>query len=281
MRLPLLLPLLPLLACAGSTDSQTRHAKPPKPTADTDTDADADTDTDTDADTDTDTDTDPWAADDNTVNPVEGIDVSHWNGDIDWSRVAADGIVFAISKCTESDYYTDDTFPDSQAGARGEGIIFGGYHFASPDDSSGAEQATFFVENGGGWQPDGLTLPGVLDIEYNPYGDTCYNLSRSEMEDWVADFSDTYTALTGRPPAIYTNADWWNTCVGDSAMPGVNPLWVAYWGSGTPTLPTGWTTYDLWQYSSEGSVDGVSGDLDVNRFPGTMHDLRMFANDTE
>jgi GH25 family lysozyme M1 (1,4-beta-N-acetylmuramidase) len=285
MRLPASLSLLALASCADSADITTRQARPGAldPSGDTDSDADTDTDTDTDSDTDTDTDTDAdttWVGDDTTTSPVTGIDVSRWNGYPEWDQVAADGFVFAIVKATESDYYTSVTFADQYDGAADQGLIRGAYHFAVPDDTDGATQATFFVENGGDWSPDGQTLPGVLDIEYNPYGQTCYDMSKSEMVDWVTDFVDTYIALTGRAPMIYSNADWWNTCVGSSDIPDVVPLWVAYWSSGTPTLPGGWSDYTFWQYSAEGAVGGISGDVDLNRFPGSLHDLRMFANDT-
>lgn len=69
---------------------------------------------------------------------------------------------------------------------------------------SGADQANYFVDNGGGWSADGKTLPGALDIEYNPYGDTCYSMSASELTNRIADFNATYRARTGRDVVIYT-----------------------------------------------------------------------------
>ena len=249
--------------------------------ADTDADSDADTDADADSDTDADSDADadPWAGDDTSNSWTYGIDVSHWQGSIDWSRVAADGIQFAVAKATEGDYYTDDEYNGNYRGARAAGIMFGGYVFAIPDDTDGATQADFFVENGGDWTDDGMTLPGVIDIEYNPYGDTCYGLSKNEMQKWVRDFNDEYIALTGRAPMVYSNQDWWNSCVGDSDLPDTNPLWVAYWSSGSPALPSGWSDYVLWQYSDDESVSGVSGGVDADKFRGSQRDLRAFVLD--
>jgi GH25 family lysozyme M1 (1,4-beta-N-acetylmuramidase) len=195
--------------------------------------------------------------------------------------IPSPGVRFAITKATESDYYESVTFVDQYEGAYEAGLIRGAYHFAVPDDSDGATQARWFVENGGDWVADGWTLPGVLDIEYNPYGDDdCYDFSKAEMIAWIEDFRDTYTALTGRPPMVYTNQDWWNRCVGTSSLPDTLPLWVAYWGSSSePPLPSGWDDYTFWQYTAEGSVDGVSGDVDTNRFPGSERSLRAFALD--
>jgi GH25 family lysozyme M1 (1,4-beta-N-acetylmuramidase) len=84
--------------------------------------------------------------------------------------------------------------------------------------------------------------------------------------------------LTGRYPLIYTNANWWNTCVGSDAGAD-NPLWVAHWGASSPTLPTGWSTYTFWQYGAEGVVDGIRGDTDENQFPGNHSALVSFADD--
>lgn len=281
----LLLPFW-LTACAPEDAPVVRraHRSPPPADdsgddADSDTDTDTDTDTDADTDSDTDADPDPWAEDDSTNEWTFGIDVSHWQGTINWSSVAADGIDFAVAKVTEGDYYVDDEYENNYAGARAAGLMFGAYAFAIPDDSDGATQADFFVNNGGGWVDDGWTLPGVLDIEYNPYGDTCYDLTRGEMKQWITDFNDEYIAQTGRAPMVYSNQDWWNSCVGDSDLPDTNPLWVAYWSSGSPALPSGWSDYVLWQYTDDESVNGVGGGVDGDQFHGSQRALRAFALD--
>lgn len=249
-----------------------RHDEDTAADADTDTDTDSDTDSDSDTDTDTDTDAD-------IPGPLTGIDISHWNAVSDWGAVKRAGIYYSNAKATEGTYYTDDTFWDSNDGARGRGLLSGAYHFAIPDDSSGAEQAEFFVDNGGGWTADGQTLPGTLDIEYNPYGDTCYDLSNSAMAAWIRDFNDTYKDLTGRYPMVYTTANWWDSCVGSDAFGSVNPLWVAHYGASSPSLPDGWSTYVFWQYTSEGSVDGIDGDVDMNVYQGSLNELIAFADD--
>lgn len=84
-------------------------------------------------------------------------------------------------QATEGTTYIDSSFSSHYSGATTAGLIRGGYHFAHPDASTGAAQATFFLAHGGGWSNDGKTLPGMLDIEYNPNGATCYGLSASAM----------------------------------------------------------------------------------------------------
>ncbi len=214
-----------------------------------------------------------------TGDPPWGVDVSHWQGDIDFEAMADGGFSFVYAKSTEGTYYIDDAFPEESGGAFDAGMYRGAYHFAIPNDSSGAEQAEFFIDNGGGWIDDGQTMPGVLDIEWNPNsGNDCYDMSQSEMEDWIADFADTYLALTGRDTVIYTSKTWWNLCV-DSPNFTVNPLWVADWGNATPDLPTGWSTYTFWQVDAYGSVPGVSGNCDVDVFNGPPSGLRALALD--
>src|SRR5205085_4746583 len=130
-------------------------------------------------------------------------------------------------KTTEGTGFISSYFTKQYTGAYQAGIIRGAYHFARPNISSGAVQADYFVSHGGGWSADGMTLPPALDIEYNPYGSTCYGLSQSSMVSWIRDFSNTVHTRTGRYPVIYTTTDWWTTCTGNNGGFGAtNPLWV-------------------------------------------------------
>jgi hypothetical protein len=92
--------------------------------------------------------------------------------------------------------------------------VRGAYHFGLPDRSTGAAQAQWFATHGGAWSADNQTLPGALDIEYNPYGATCYGLSQSAMVGWLTSFVTEYQALDGRWPIVYYDANWWQTCTG-------------------------------------------------------------------
>lgn len=129
---------------------------------------------------------------------VQGFDISHYQGTVDFASAYSSGARFVIIKATEGTSYTDPGFSSHYTGATNAGFIRGGYHFAHPDESSGASQATFFLAHGGGWSNDGKTLPGMLDIEYAPSGDSCYGLGASAMTSWIADFVNTYHSKTGR-----------------------------------------------------------------------------------
>lgn len=204
---------------------------------------------------------------------VVGLDVSDHQPVIDWSTVAADGAQFAYIKATEGTGIVNADFASQYDGAYQAGLIRGAYHFALPDESSGAAQASFFVANGGGWTADGHTLPGALDIEYNPYGPECYGLSQSAMVSWIASFTDTYEALTSVWPVIYTPGDWWARCTGNyGGFAARDPLWTVSYGTAAGTLPAGWNTYTFSQYASSGTFPG-----DQDTFNGSTSQLQQIA----
>jgi GH25 family lysozyme M1 (1,4-beta-N-acetylmuramidase) len=128
----------------------------------------------------------------------QGIDVSGFQPNIDWNAVKANGVEFAYIKATEGTSkhelselsfgpldrmslafpaYTSPEFSKQYTGATNVGLIRGGYHFAQPSAGSGADQANFFLANGGGWSSDGRTLPGALDLEGR------YNISMCDGRD--------------------------------------------------------------------------------------------------
>ena len=111
------------------------------------------------------------------VSGTLGLDVSSFQGAVNWATVAANGAKFAYMKATEGTYYQNPDFAQQYNGSFNNGLIRGAYHFATPNTTAGSVQADYFVAHGGGWSADGKTLPGLLDIEYNPYGAECYGLS--------------------------------------------------------------------------------------------------------
>jgi GH25 family lysozyme M1 (1,4-beta-N-acetylmuramidase) len=206
-----------------------------------------------------------------------GIDVSHYQGTINWTSVKSAGIQFAYIKATESTTYKDPTFNANYLNAYNAKVIRGAYHFARPDLSSGASQATYFASQGGAWSADNLTLPGMLDLEGG-----CYGKSASSMQSWVQDFYTTYKSRTGRDVVIYTSPSWWNSCTGGwGGMSARSPLNVAHWTTASsPTIPSGFPFWTFWQYSDSGSVSGISGAVDRDRFSGTSARLLALANNT-
>jgi GH25 family lysozyme M1 (1,4-beta-N-acetylmuramidase) len=199
---------------------------------------------------------------------VEGIDVSHWQNTIDWTKVAAAGKKFAVIKATESTDYVDPLYATNHAAAKANGIWTGGYHFARPDSSAGdaVKEAAWFaskVNLGAG------DLIPALDLEVSG------GLSVSALQSWVTTFMGEMTKRTGVRPMIYTSPAFWKKYMGDTsalAAAGYQVLWVAHWGVSAPTVPAstwggkGWT---FWQYSNCGTVSGISGCVDLDRYNGT------------
>ncbi|KIK20796.1 glycoside hydrolase family 25 protein [Pisolithus microcarpus 441] len=165
----------------------------------------------------------------------QGIDVSDYQPNIDWTTVVDNGISFVYIKATEGTSYISPTFSSQYTGATDAGLIRGGYHFAHPDESDGETQANYFLAHGGSWSADGITLPGALDIEF-----------------------------------IYTTTDWWSTCTGNSAsFANDSPLWIADWSSTLGALPAGWAYTPFWQYADSGPNPG-----DADLWNGDTNGLR-------
>jgi GH25 family lysozyme M1 (1,4-beta-N-acetylmuramidase) len=198
---------------------------------------------------------------------LPGIDVSHYQHEIDWTQVAASGIRFAFQKATEGTGYVDPTYATNRAGATANGIVFGAYHFARPDlhPFDPVPEADHFVDTAQLGQ--GNLLP-VLDLERS--GD----LSQSELTAWIVGWLDRVYERTGVRPIVYTSPNGWLNRTGDTtavADAGYTTLWVAHWDTPTPRVPAndwqgyGWT---FWQYSNCEQIPGIGGCVDGDWFDG-------------
>lgn len=204
---------------------------------------------------------------------TRGQDVSNYQGSVSWAAQWSAGSRFAYVKATEGNYYTNPSFAQQYNGSYNVGMIRGSYHFAIPNGTTGAVQADYFVAHGGGWSADGKTLPGALDIEYNPYGATCYGLSQASMVSWVRSFLNEYHSRTTRWAVLYTTTDWWSSCTGNySGFWADDPLWLARYASTPGTLPAGAPTWSFWQNASSGPLAG-----DQDQWNGSLDRLKALA----
>ncbi|KAK8044895.1 Glycoside hydrolase- superfamily [Apiospora rasikravindrae] len=175
------------------------------------------------------------------------------------------------NKATDGTSFIDPKFSEHWTGASSAGLIRGAYHFARPNSGSGSAQAAFFLAHGGGWTKDGMTLPGMLDLEEG--SSQCYGLSASAMVTWIRDFSNTYHAKTGRYPMIYTNPSWWMACTNSSKeFAKTNPLVLARYSSSIGTIPGGWPYQTIWQYTNKYAYGG-----DGDKFNGDEAGLKKLA----
>lgn len=196
---------------------------------------------------------------------LEGVDVSHWNGTIDWAKVKASGRAFAIVKATEGTTFVDNKFATNWAAMKQEGLIRGAYHFFHSDDDP-IEEADHFLATIGTLEPG--DLPPVLDMEVSD-GQPASVIAANAIA-WL----DHVAAATGMKPILYTGPNFVNNTIKNP--PGLEEhavLWVANWGVSCPNVPAPFTSWGYWQYSATGTVPGISGDVDLNVFNGPLDAL--------
>ena len=198
-----------------------------------------------------------------------GVDVSRWQGTIDWHALKQAGIVFAVIRATIGDFLTDDKFTENWLEAKQAGIFRCAYHVLRPDIDAVAQIAHF--EDVVGEAGD---LPHVLDVELTG------NQPDRVIQQRTFDSLREMEARFGRAPIVYT-ADWfWTPHIGDQPWVEGYDLWVAhyYWPQvKTPRIPAGWMVWRIWQHSNRGRVSGIQGNADLNWFGGTMEDLIAYA----
>lgn len=197
---------------------------------------------------------------------VRGVDVSVYQGEIDWTVLAAQDIDFAYIKATEGSSWVDPQFEANWAGAAGTTLLVGAYHFMS-FESSGEKQAAHVIDT----VPDGATLPIVVDLEY--YGEffdapPSRELVASILDPLLQKLEDHY----GTPPMIYATPEAYDRYLA-GAYPD-NPIWIRSI-AGTPEMKDDrdWT---LWQYSNRDRLDGYVGEeeyIDMNVYRGTREEL--------
>lgn len=196
---------------------------------------------------------------------LPGIDVSHFQGNVDWARVKAAGNVFGYAKATQGLTEVDPKFSENWAAMGKAGILRGAYHFYQTDDDPDKQLAQFTstVTLGPG------DLPPMVDVEIESKNGIEGSLA-AELAQFLTGLQSHY----GVAPFVYTNSPFWNAHIGKSL--GEYPLWIAEYGVKKPKLPKGWTVYSVWQHAQTGKVDGVSGDVDVDCFNGSAEQLEKF-----
>ena len=224
---------------------------------------------------------------------IEGVDVSNWQGNINWAAVPNNEIRFAFIKASEGTSYTDAYFQRNWEGAGSRGIYRGAYHFANPAGSTVDEinadasaEAYWFVSRVAavGGMGGSLDLPAVLDLEYpgnynanSPASYRCWNMSQWQLAQWARTWLGTVYSLTGKLPILYTNSDYWNNCDGAPAdIAASYRLWLASWGVSNPSIPRPWSSWTFWQ-NGGAPVAGIGSSIDHNYFCCDERSLQALA----
>ena len=197
---------------------------------------------------------------------VYGIDVSRWQGDIDWSKVAADGITFAMIKCGGGDdgLYEDRKFKQNIQGALANGIQVGIYFYSGATDAKTAyDEASFCINLIKDYQ---ITYPVAFDWELKT-GDY----------DQVTQACETFCNVVksyGYQPMVYSNRNRWYDNFDGEKLAGKFKVWMACYWSEYYYTSTRWAYgddlasfkwhYDMWQYGVTDTVDGIDGYVDMN-----------------
>ena len=196
------------------------------------------------------------------------VDLSHWQSGprgaaIDFRAVRASGVAAVILKATQGSSWTDSTFVERRAAAETVGLWVGAYHFA--DASDPAAQAAHFLSLAG-------EVPRLaVDIEANAISND--SVSVEQAAELVARIHQA----SGKLPAVYMGR--WGPDGSGSGLPNSVlarcPLWLPEYGN-NPLPPAGWDSWTIWQYTAAGTVAGIAGSCDRNRFNGTADDLAVW-----
>jgi lysozyme len=199
---------------------------------------------------------------------VEGIDVSIYQGTIDWTKVKAAGIQFAYIRVSDGTGSHDSKFASNWANARAAGVLRGVYQFFREDEDPIA-QADLLLDAMGALEPD--DLPPAIDVE------SVDGASGATIVANVKAWMDRIEAGSGRRAIIYTGRPFWDSNTGSSTAVSDHPLWIPNWGVTCPSISVAWSGWGFWQYSSTGMVSGISGAVDLDRFNGDRDALLAFA----
>lgn len=201
---------------------------------------------------------------------VKGLDVSHWQPTVDWSRVKASGHEFVFLKATEGLTFRDKSFEGHREGARKAGLLVGAYHFFRPNLDPKAQAVHFAKVVGPLAEND---LPCVFDWEVSDGHPSADDVQEARI------FLQTIKDLTRKNPILYSGPYFLNSFgLGEEFKQ--YPLWIAHYGTKAPLVPAPWTYWSFHQFTDKGIVPGVGSDKtgeDSNVFNGSLEQLKKFT----
>jgi GH25 family lysozyme M1 (1,4-beta-N-acetylmuramidase) len=207
-----------------------------------------------------------------------GIDVSHWQGQIAWTSVAAARPKYVYIKASQGSNYVDPRLVANIEGATGEGLPASCYHFLSANTGVQKQIDNFLRRYEPHHRPD--RLPPCMDLEWD-YNASGVDRWADKSSQFIADKSLRWlekveTAL-GIRPIFYTNRSWWNDRLGaDNQTLSDYGVWMSRYGGYGKSEPAMMSGYDwvMWQFTDRGSIAGIAGRIDVNLsgpgFPGSV-----------
>ncbi|WP_083330532.1 MULTISPECIES: glycoside hydrolase family 25 protein [Pseudoalteromonas] len=200
------------------------------------------------------------SADNDSVSVVQGIDVSHDQGQVDWQQVAQSGIAFVYLKATDGITYTDPKYFDNLAAIKNTSLAVGAYHFFEAEDAPEQQLNNFLSRIKG----KGLTLAPMVDVEITR------EQSAEQIKSRLHEFLTGLEQQLGCKPLVYSNSSLWQANIGPSFND--YPFWFAHYGD-TMNPPEGLENIQIWQYSQTGTVAGINTLVDLDKVLDGKHAL--------
>ncbi len=199
---------------------------------------------------------------------TQGVDVSKWQGTINWTKVLAGDVHFVIARVSDGTYL-DVQFDSYWKALESAGVVRGAYQFFEPATDP-IVQADILLSKMGPMKPG--VLPPTLDVE------AAGGKTPAQVEAAVKQWIDYVSAKLGVTPIIYTGAWFWDPSVASSAQSKL-PLWTSnYCSNCCAKVPTAWTDWLIWQWGDTGTVAGISGACDMDEFNGDLAALQAYVS---
>lgn len=198
-------------------------------------------------------------------NNLKGIDVSNWQGNINFKSVKNEGIEVVYIKATEGDYFKDSYAKQNYERAKAEGLKVGFYHFFKLNKNA-KRQAKYFIDYLNEIEATDYDCKLALDVE------TTEGRSAYELTTLCIEFLEEVRKITNRDVVVYTYTSFANNNL-DNRL-GAYPLWIAEYGVKAPKDNRVWSSWIGFQYSDKGNVAGVSGNCDINEFKEEILDVK-------
>ncbi|MBD5139191.1 MAG: hypothetical protein HDT24_07770 [Ruminococcus sp.] len=187
---------------------------------------------------------------------LRGIDVSKWQGNINWKKVSVSGIDFVMIRSSFGSEHTDEMLDKNVQGCEKYDIPYGFYHYtyaATPAEAK--KEAKYFLKQIKGYSPD---YPIVLDIEEDFYK----SMSRKEVTAIIVAFMDVLEDA-GYYAMVYNSPNFIKACINENTLKKYD-IWIACWGDEERLNSLYDGHYGMWQYSATGKVNGINGDVDLD-----------------
>ncbi len=197
---------------------------------------------------------------------LQGVDVTSYNGVVDWNQVESSGVSFALVRAADG-LYADPNFANNYAGAKAANLIRGAYQFFRPEQDPVA-QANLLLQAIGTLGPG--DLPPTLDVEVTE------GVGSATIVYGVQTWANKVQMATGRAPIIYTTSSFWAS-IGYPKGFASSRLWIASWGVTCPDVPSPWYAWVFWQYTDSATVPGIATPVNADEFDGDLAALQALA----